>query len=287
MYNSMKEMIKKHLDTLLLLLCFTPTYFWYIRRMTQGSMESMGDDTLSALILPLVIFLGWMELSERKKKKNAPPQERPTGLGWITLAGVALYVALWVMGCPALIKAIIAVTVLLLHFRLFSRFGIAGMAYLTLPWLSSFQHFLGYPLRRVVTEMSAMLINLMGLPVATEGTGILFRNRAVFVDPPCSGVKMFWAALFLSMLLSALYRASWKKGIAVSLLSVLLAISGNIMRGTVLFFPEAHLVKWPDWTHDVVGLLSYFCVCLSLLGLLAFIHRPHDKKTITRYVTPH
>ena len=121
----------KRLDQLLLILSFIPSYFWYARRISGG-----GEDLLSALLLPLCVCLTYYQQCKVEWR-----------VGGGTIAGVVLYILLWLLGVPAMIKATLAITVLLYASGLLRSFGISALAYLSLPWLSSFQFFFGYPLR--------------------------------------------------------------------------------------------------------------------------------------------
>jgi len=256
----------KYLDVLLLQLCFLPTYLWYIKRINTG-----GEEVLSVLLVPVCVIVAY-----RFKSKTRPVVVHSNREKNIIVGGVSLYAVLWLIGCPAIIKASLAITVLLYYFGLLKSFGVSALAYCSLPWLSSFQYFLGYPLRRFVAECSAIILNLGGLSVEVQGTGLLYAGSKVFVDPPCSGVRMIWVILILTALTAVVYNYSWKKGMLLGFIALLIAVFGNVVRAVILFFPESNLVKWPGWTHESLGILVYLVVCAALLKIFSIMS--HDKK---------
>ena len=238
-----------------------------------------GEDAFSALLIPIII--GVIHFRNAQSKSPLPT------VNSFTLTGIACYILLWIIDTPALIKASVAITVLLHHHKLLKNFGISALAFLSLPWLSSFQYFFGSPLQKFIAKAGALTINSTGLPVTAIGTGISFQDQVVYVDPPCSGVKMLWSILILTASISVLYKLSWKQGIALSSLSVLFAIIGNILRASILFFPESNLVTWPAWTHQAIGCISYIGICLLLITSVHLFTRNHGKKISTRYIYGH
>ena len=256
----------KRLDFLLLNLCVFPSYVWYVRRIVTG-----GEEVISVLLLPVCIMAAWKAKIQSKDL-----------LDYRTLAGATLYVVLWGIGAPAIVKAAVAIWILLYATGCLPHFGVSALGFLSLPWLSSFQYFFGFPLRKVVVEGASLTLNAFGLPVYASGTGLAFQGSQVFVDPPCSGVRMIWAVLFLSAILCVLFKTSWQKGVLTCTCGVLLAVLGNIVRATILFFPESELVQWPDWTHETVGVAAYLGICVALFMTLKLINN-EPQTTYTHY----
>lgn len=243
-------MKKSFIINICVCLCFIPSYVWYAHRILKG-----GESGLSVLILPLVFFLAY-KLKDRSSSNI-----------WGTALGIVFYNLAWVWCFPPLIKAMIAISVMLYHWGLIKNVAIVSLSYLTLPWLDSLQFFIGYPLRCLVAEVTSMGLNSLNLEVLASGTGLLYKNNHVFVDPPCSGVKMLWAGTVLSAVLIAIFRLNWKSSSFIYLAATLLLIFSNSMRGLILFFPESNLVQWPEWAHEGVGLLIYACCVFCLISL--------------------
>jgi len=243
-------MKKETLVTACVVLCFLPTYLWYVRRIGTG-----GESGLSVLILPCMLWLA------SQVKARSTPREL------ITIIGICAYALTWTLYLPALIKAVIAITVLLYHFGHLQNLSITSLSYLTLPWLDSMQFFLGYPLRRVVAEVSALGLQSVGLEVLVSGTGLAYQHQQVFVDPPCSGVRMLWVGIVLCAILIVIFRLTWQRSLFLYGFALFLLIVANSVRGMTLFFPEAGLVHWPSWTHEGVGLLIYTLCVFALITL--------------------
>lgn len=257
------------LQQLCVVASFTPSYLWLQQR-TQHSESAFATFTL----IPLVIFLVF------QYKGKHPSNDR------VTLVGIAIYAACWMFDVPGIIKASLATTLLLYHFGVIKQCGISALAFLTLPWMSSLEFFLSYPLRRIVTELSAIALKLIGFAVESQGTGLSYLGHQVFVDPPCSGIKMLWSGTLLCALLSTIYRLSWGKSSVLFGFSTIALILANSLRGSVLFFPESQLVSWPGWTHSGVGSLIYLVTALLLIFFSQKLHNNHAKTHSISHSSP-
>ena len=141
-----------------------------------------------------------------------------------------------------------------------------GLLTLSLPVLPVFQYHLSYPLRTLVAQVAAWMLRFVGVSVEREGACLLFENQFIWVDAPCSGLRMLWSALFLGMCLSAALRFSAGRTLRFAISAAVIVVMANILRTTSLFFVEAGLVEVPDWAHAGVGLGSYaLAMCLLLV----------------------
>jgi exosortase/archaeosortase family protein len=140
--------------------------------------------------------------------------------------------------------------------------------------MPSLQFYLGYPLRVASGEAAARLINLAGFPVVRDGTLLTWQDHAVFIDAPCSGVKMLWAGLVLAQALSAL-RGHGPLGTAAMAAAAFGAVAlGNIMRTTALFFLETGVVHGPAWAHSAVGVAAF----IAAAGLISWMGRTGPRR---------
>jgi exosortase/archaeosortase family protein len=134
--------------------------------------------------------------------------------------------------------------------------------------------------------MSVVVMNLFGLSVIQDGSGILSapnpalnipagRLFSVDVANPCSGIR----SLFALMMVSAIYanftqNSGWKR-LALFLSSIPLAIIGNLFRILLLTVgiitmgaPTAiGTLEHPTWFHQGAG----FAIFLVALGGMVFI----------------
>ena len=147
-----------------------------------------------------------------------------------------------------------------------------GLVALALPVLPSLQFTLGYPMRIVSAALATALLQAHGLVVARQGTFLVWHDEMVQFDAPCSGVNMLWAGLLLTLMGCVLLRLPAPKVMLAVGLSITLAIAGNVLRASSLFYVEAGLVPdAPGWWHDGIGIVAFTlsaAVTLWLLGRL-------------------
>jgi len=88
-------------------------------------------------------------------------------------------------------------------------------------------------------------------------------------DAPCSGVNMLWAGLLLTLMGCVLLRLPATKVMLAVGLSIILAIAGNVLRASSLFYVEAGMVAdAPGWWHDGIGIVAFTLSAAATLWLL-------------------
>lgn len=136
------------------------------------------------------------------------------------------------------------------------------------PLVSTAIDFLvGYPLRLCAAKLAAVM--LMG-NVAVVGTGLSYGGSVVFVDAPCSGIRMLSASLVLAGALSLLLRFRLLPTLALLASSVLLALFGDAHRAASLV-----LVNIPPDVpaHALIGIVVFVECSVLLLVTAKFFHR--------------
>ena len=149
-----------------------------------------------------------------------------------------------------------------------------GLVLLALPVLPSLEFYAAYPVRLAAIEVSAALLRMNGVAVETQGLALRYGGQLVQFDAPCSGVHMLWTCWFLTSALAYLHRWPWwRYGLAL-LLASSIAVAGNIVRATSLFYLEAKLlvVDQAAWMHEAVGVAA-FCLTAAVL-CAALLPRP-------------
>jgi len=150
------------------------------------------------------------------------------------------------------------------------------------------------PLRYLMSKISVLLLNMIGIPVVLVGTGILSapdsvhhlaagQKFAVDVANPCSGIR----SLFALMMMGALFahftlQGAWRKWV-LFLCTPPLAIAGNLARilmltiGTVVFGSEFALgrnpLERPSWFHMAAGYLVFIVALLGMMGIASVLGR--------------
>lgn len=239
------------------LLALWPVFHWYALRMFDGSDESFG-------LLALITALGFVLTSRRADEGETIP-----------LKSITILLGVYILGyffLPPILRAAIAVTLLglLLSQRyLGSRLhtGLWGLLLLSLPVVASMQFYLGYPLRWLVGQLAGRLLQLNGLAVTHAGAVLNWPGGTVSIDAPCSGIKMLWFGLYLSVTLACVYRLDTVKLIGLSALTVLVIIAANTLRATTLFYIESGFIATPAWTHDGAGVLMFLLAAAAIVWL--------------------
>ena len=150
------------------------------------------------------------------------------------------------------------------------------------------------PLRFIMSQVSVVVLNTIGVPVILNGTGILSapdpvlqlaagQRFAVDVANPCSGIRSLLALMMVGALFAQFTLGSaWRKWV-LFLCAVPLAVAGNLARilmltlGTVAFGSEFALGKnpltEPSWFHMAAGYLVFVVALLGMMGIGSLLGR--------------
>jgi hypothetical protein len=150
------------------------------------------------------------------------------------------------------------------------------------------------PLRFLMSKISVIVLNVIGVPVVLSGTGILSapdalhgfvagQKFAVDVANPCSGIRSLFALMMVGSLFAHFtLKGAWRKWL-LFLSTPPLAVMGNLARilmltiGTVLFGSEFALGKnpleHPSWFHLLAGYLVFIVALLGMMGVASLLSR--------------
>ena len=245
------------------LLAFWEVWRWYVSRAVYSWDQPWG---LLAFIADFVFLLA--------SKKPLPREPRSLLLPALV---IVLYVATYFV-FPPLARAIVAFTALavtasLLRFGRPFHPGLFGLIYLSLPALPTLQFFGGYPLRILVAELTAPILRIGGFAVITEGTCLNWAGRLIWIDAPCSGIKMLWVGLFLTFILLCLYELPVLKATLLVLLAFVVIIGANVFRAVALFYLEAGVLNLPSWGHEYAGLVSFVLEAAGIVSIVFMLRR--------------
>lgn len=239
----------------LLLAAFWPVWRWYVDRLRHGSDEPYG-------LVPLLIAAAIVAARARHSAVA------PAGSDTATILWVFAYTGTSGL-LPPLFQAVFAMLALaafasrwLLGQRI--DLGLLGLLLLSLPVIASLQFYVGYPLRRVAAEASAWLLRMIGFAVRCDGVALLYRDRELLVDAPCSGVRMLWVTAVVVCGLGAWHRTPPRRLVAAGGLAVLLALFGNALRAATLFQSDVGLLPAIPAGHALAGMLAQALVLLPL-----------------------
>ena len=229
-----------------LLLALWPHWVYVTRRLWDGSDEPWGVLALVTVVALLIRERAQLVL--------------PTRSALVACGVLAVVAAFADRALPDLIAAAIAMLALgvfVVYALRRPAAAIIVLLLLTLPIIASLQFYLGYPLRLMVAHASAQLVSIAGWHAEASGASILHEGITVLVDAPCAGIGMLWLGSYTAALLSYLNRASARRTLLNGVVAALLVLIANIVRNTLLFFPEAGLVAWPAAAHGAIGLVAF------------------------------
>ncbi len=140
-----------------------------------------------------------------------------------------------------------------------------------IPWPTVVEGALSLPLMRWVTEWSAGLVRLLGIPATATGTIITLPNCTIGVEEACSGLRSLQAALLAGLAAGELLRLGVWRRIALLGVAFAMGVAGNQMRVLILVLVGVNGGSGEiEWFHDVAGYLA-LAVLLAGVGLTAWL----------------
>ncbi|MCB0344805.1 MAG: archaeosortase/exosortase family protein [Bdellovibrionales bacterium] len=237
------------------LIAFWPVWSWYVQRMSDGSDEPWG--IVALLTAAFFIF-------------NAKQREEINASALMLSLVAALLYAVGYSQMPMLLRAVIAVVALAFGASGFFegrtvRGGVLGLLVLSLPIIASLQFYLGYPVRLLTAAVSATMLTGLGYPVDADGTLLLWAGELVSVDAPCSGIKMLWTGMFLNFTIACANDLGMRSTWLSYVFAAICVFIGNVVRASILFFPEAGIFEAPQWFHSAAGIAVFAFVAGAIL----------------------
>ncbi len=245
------------------MLAFWDVWRWYISRAAYSWDQPWG---VLALIAAIVFLIA--------SRKPWPPTERSVVLPAIL---VVFYAATYLTFAP-LARATVAFTALAvttssLRFGKSFHPGLFGLFYLSLPTLPTLQFFGGYPLRVVVAGLTAPILRMSGFAVIPEGTCLNWAGQMIWIDAPCSGIKMLWVGLFLTFVVLCLYELPLLKTLLLLPLVGVVIMAANVFRAVALFYLEAGVLSLPAWGHEYAGVIAFVLEAAGIISMVFMLRR--------------
>lgn len=261
---------------------------------TVGADGGMGAKQLALLLMPAWLSAGWLVyqaswywthnpemnfgwivvllcgfLVTEVARELPPPRLR---WGWMSGmfagAGLAVMLAFQLYQAafgtmPASLMGLAAGTMAVVTANILYVFGVRGLPTLgfafyflliALPLPSFVQSKVVSNLQNFVAIMDEELLTLIGIPAHREGSVISLATGRVGVDDACSGFRSLQSSIMAALFIGFLQFKSWWWRILLGLLSVLLAVVGNLGRTFFLCYQGA--TKGTDsvqGVHDAAG----------------------------------
>ena len=244
-------------------LAFWSVWHWYVARAVYSWDQPWGVLALAAAIVFVVT-----------SRKPWPQIQR--SLLWPAIL-VMFYAATYMSFAP-LARATVAFTALAattssLRFGKSFHPGLFGLVYLSLPTLPTLQFFGGYPLRVVVADLTAPILRMSGFAVIPEGTCLNWAGQLIWIDAPCSGIKMLWVGLFLTFLVLCLYELPLLKTLLLLPLVGIVIMAANVFRAVALFYLEAGVLTMPLWGHEYAGVIAFVLEAVGIVSIVLLLRR--------------
>lgn len=214
-----------------------------------GIVKKALQDSEWVFCLLVPFLVGWLVWRMRDELRPLPRRGSWAGLPFLLLGGGFYWVGYKAdTAYPGYVAAQILILGLLLCLG-----GLRWVRALFFPWLflafmwplPLLENSLSVPLRMQTAQMSAWLLNHMGVDVVREGTGLNSAGNAarglaqgdlfrLDVEKPCSGIRSLSALLMISALYGWLSLRSLPGRAALFLSAIPLAVVGNLVRMILL-----------------------------------------------------
>lgn len=269
-----QDTVKMILLAILVLLAYIPTFIWMVGRWTEpDTYYSHG------FLVPLIsLFIIWF-----KKGELARIEINPSPWGWVLfISGILVQVlsSLWQISFSSGFSFIpvIAGLVLLFFGKEYLRqlwFPIVFLVFMIpLPLVAV--AIISLKLKFFASQISTLLLNLLGLSAIREGSVIKTAHSYMLVEDPCSGIRSLTALVSLSALVAYFMKVSAAKKIAVFISALPIAITFNIIRITVLSIISeiygAQVITRK--LHNTMGILVFVFAFLGLMLVSKLLEKP-------------
>jgi cyanoexosortase B len=251
----------------ILVLLYAPlVYFWYDGWINKSISTEHEYFSHGIIGFPFAAYLIWMN---RKQWVRLPDNSNIFGGillaigGVFYLSGVGEWVnlsfpviltglCLWLKGIKGLKLQWFPLLLILLATP-------NSLPYLVAPYT--------LPLQSFIAGTAGFILKQFGLDVVVDGINIYAKGRIVEVAPYCAGLKMLFTTMYVGLIL--LYwtdtLSSRRKSIWFLSIAVILSVTANIIRNTLLTFFHANAQDSAfEWLHDSWG-GDLYSACMLLL----------------------
>ncbi|WP_414619794.1 cyanoexosortase B [Calothrix sp. CCY 0018] len=259
----------------ILVLLYAPLIlFWYDGWINKNISIEHEYFSHGIIGFPFAAYLAWMN---RKQWVRLPDNSNVSGAILLAIGGVFYLsgVGEWVnLSFPVIL------TGLCLWLK-----GIKGLKLQGFPLLlillatpNSLPYLIApftLPLQSFIAGTAGFIVKQFGLDVVVDGINIYVNQRIVEVAPYCAGLKMLFTTIYIGLIL--LYwtdtLSSRRKSIWFLSIAVILSVTANIIRNTLLtFFHATGQDGAFHWLHDSWGGDLYSaCMLLLLIPVINWI----------------
>jgi exosortase len=245
--------------------------YWSTLEELVGIWNSSPDYSHGFLVAPLAVWFLWRRRATFPASQIAPSW---FGLSLIALAALARLVAARfyfpeIDGCS--LPLWLAGACWLFGGGALLRWAAPSLAFLLflVPLPATMETLLSQQLQATATTMSTWTLQCLGQPAIAEGTTILLNDNVLEVERACSGLRMFYGILALSVAYIIVSRARLRVALVLLAAVAPVAILANMMRITLtgLIYEYASSEAARKFSHDLAGVLM-IVLAMGLFGLV-------------------
>jgi exosortase len=232
------------------------------------------SDRSYIIVVPfLAMYLAWLRRS-RIRNITLKPSILGPGiilLGWIgfLIGGTEDIVVLWHLGA---IFGIVGIVVTFLGGKSLRAFGPAFFILLAVvPIPGRVRQFAAQPLQRLATDVTATILDVVGVPAVQNGNLIEINGVVVAVGEACDGMRLLVPLMLVIyvFVFSLPLRSSMRAFMILA--SIPVALICNVLRLVPTALAFGYMPRFAEVTHDIGGWIMIPIAILALLGLLRLI----------------
>lgn len=252
----------------LLLVMYGPLLWHWVDGWLNKSISIQHEYFSHGLIgLPFAAYIAWQSRSQWQSLRD---RTHPAGPALLAI-GAAFYLSglpdwinlsfpLVLSGLCLILKGTPGLRLMGFPLALVALATPSQMPYLIEPYI--------LPLQRFIASIAGFLLMQGGVEVTVEQIYLRVNQQMVEVAPHCAGLKMLFTSLYVTLMLThwtGLWRSRLRTGIFF-LSTVLLSVTGNIVRNTLLsYFHGTENEQAFHWLHESWGGDVYSAAMLLLL----------------------
>ena len=239
-------------------------------RATPASMVKVwyGSSTYSYgfVVVPISVFLVW-------RRKDRLKCLQPT-TSFAGLALVFIFAVTWAAGNIADVQVIQQFAFIgLLEALVWAFLGRAATRVLAFPLLFLFfavpaGQSLVAPLQRLTAVFTVNAVRISGIPAVQDGFLISTPTGDWRIAEACSGIRYLTSSVVIGVLFAGVAFRSWKRRIAIILISAVIPILANALRAYFIillaYFSNNHIAAGVD--HVLYGWLFFSLVTAMMIG---------------------
>lgn len=238
------------------------------------SVASRSPESSYIFLVPLLVaYLAWLRRSRYRLSDFKPSLLGPAlvASSWLLLmAGVEFdVVVFWHM---AFFVALLGILISLFGSKILRDFfPVILVAFAAVPIPGSVRTQVSLPLQSLASEVTAMILGVVGVPANRVGNLIEINGAAVAVGEACNGMRLL---VPLGLVIYAFVFSLPLKPVTRMILiacSIPVALACNVLRLVPTSLAYGYLPEQAELVHDIGGWLMIPIAIAVLLGLLRLV----------------